>query len=102
MTDKPVKIVENDMGNGATNFDNYHDGLLIKLRKKMKRFIKDEPILFISLIILLLTIPFSIISYFVLGTNKSHDITLNYGVPTICTIMVLNLFTFETKHRDKK
>ena len=33
MTDKPIKIVENDMGSGATNFNNPRDSLFIKLMK---------------------------------------------------------------------
>ena len=58
----------------------------------MKDLFKEFPATVLFVISLILMMPISIVLYFVLGADRSHQITVDYVVPTICCGFVLTLF----------
>ena len=69
----------------------------------MKRLWKEYPatVGFASFCIFM--IPTSIILYFVLGATEEGKITLNYGIPIICTGIILSISEMLcVKHDDGK
>ena len=57
----------------------------------MKSLWKEYPMTIILISLCALMIPISIILYFVLGATEEGKITLNYGIPIICTGIILSI-----------
>ena len=69
----------------------------------MKSLQKKYPMTIILISLCTLMIPISIILYFVLGATRLGEVMLNYGIPIICTGIILSISEMLcVKHDDGK
>ena len=67
----------------------------------MKDLLKEFPATALFVTFLVLMMPISIVLYFVLGADRSHQITVDYVVPTICCGFILVVFELGFFKHDK-
>jgi len=67
----------------------------------MKDLLKEFPATALFVTFLVLMMPISIVLYFVLGSDKSNQVTIDYMVPVICVGVILVVFELGFFKHDK-